>query len=314
MVFVAVVHADTNSCIMRRGKKMRTFSNTKERIKFPCKYNAVRDTVCGSYKVTVTPGNAIEADKNKRYIVKTMFVGVERISDGMKWEGRSDLKIAKKFLDGSKDAPFNKKDGALETTDVFNFGPTTEDDEVSLIEKNNEFEVVFGLYMPGDTWHRRSGFQFNCHSANFQPSGYPDQICGNGTKDEVATFKKANDMKDSRQAVLFHQVFTNMGVVQTNSDCLTTSRTMSNKCDGKEFEAAQQCWQVVGKKRFHRCVTKNLEVPESAMRHCVEYVCSNYTDLNSCHALSDELDGCQELGDISMKVKKHCAPDLAIKS
>ncbi|KAK7108794.1 hypothetical protein V1264_016461 [Littorina saxatilis] len=304
---------EANTCLLRKGKKLRTFGNTNERVKIPCKYHAISATRCGNYKVTVTPGNAIEADKDKRYIVKTMYVGVERISDGMKWEGRSDLKIAEKYLDGAKDAPFIKKDGALNTSEVFNFGPTTQDDQVTLIAKDGSFHVIFSLYEAGSTWQKRSGFQFDCLSADFEPSDYPDQLCGNGTKHEAATFKSDNGFQDRRQATTFYNVFMNQGLAQTDSDCKTTADTMAKKCDGFEYEAAQKCWKIVGRKRFQKCITQNLETPESAMRHCVEYVCSNYTDPNSCHALSDELDGCQNLVGISERVKAHCAPYLSIK-
>ncbi|KAK7106553.1 hypothetical protein V1264_017795 [Littorina saxatilis] len=306
---------DTNRCIMRRGKKLRTFSNTKERIKFPCKYNAIRDTICGDYKITITPGNAIEADKNKRYIVKTVFLGLERISDGMKYEGRSDLKIAKKYIDGIKDAPFNKLDGALEIDQILSFSAGSDDDEVTVYEKNNaSFLFRYGQYMPGDTWHRRSGFEFICLSDNFQPSGYPDQICGNGTKDEVKAFKKSKGYRESRQAVLFHEVFTNDGIIQTDSDCKSTANAISNKCqtDADRWNAAKLCWPVVGKSHFQSCITHNIERPESAMRHCVEYVCSRCTDPNSCLALSEELDGCMELEGVSNYVRSQCAPNLAI--
>ncbi|KAK7106549.1 uncharacterized protein [Littorina saxatilis] len=307
---------DTNRCIMRRGKKLRTFSNTKERIKFPCKYNAVRDTECGSWKITITPGNVIEADKDKRYIVKTVWLGVERVSDGMKWEGRTDLRIAEKYIEGSKPEPFNKKDGALEAKDIFNFAASSSDDKVIVYEKSGQWMFRFNLYSPGDAWHKSSGFEFICLSDNFQPSGFPDQICGNGTKDEVATFKKSKGWKDSRQAVLFHEVFTNDGIAQTDSDCKTTADTISNKCNNTalQWEAARLCWPVVGKSRFHTCVTRNLERPESAMRHCVEYVCSNFTDPNSCFALSEEIDRCQDLEGVSSKVKAQCAPNLSIKA
>ncbi|XP_076467200.1 uncharacterized protein LOC143298270, partial [Babylonia areolata] len=57
-----------NVCEGKNGKKLVTFSDTMEQIKFPCKYNAVRDTVCGSYRVTVSPGNMLENDRNKLYV------------------------------------------------------------------------------------------------------------------------------------------------------------------------------------------------------------------------------------------------------
>ena len=62
----------------------------------PCKYNAIKDTICGDWKVTVTPGNMLDPNRNKLYVIRTMWVGVENVNTGMSWEGRSDLKIARK--------------------------------------------------------------------------------------------------------------------------------------------------------------------------------------------------------------------------
>ncbi|XP_070191362.1 uncharacterized protein [Littorina saxatilis] len=175
--------------------------------------------------------------------------------------------------------------------------------------------IEFGQYEPDDTWHRRSGFRFECYHNNFVPSAYPEQICGNGTKDEVALFKKQNNWTDSRQATIFYNVFTNDGIVQTDSDCASTARAMTNRCKNatQQYEAARLCWPLVAKPRFNMCILRNLERSESAMRHCVEYVCSGFTDPNACDALSEEIDRCQELVGVSYRVRSHCAPYLSIK-
>ena len=83
------------------------------------------------------------------------------------------------YLAGIEEAPFRQKRGALNTSEVFDYGDMNADNEVSLTEKNNEFKITFGLYDPYGDWHKSSGFKFECFSDNFQPSDYPTQLCGN---------------------------------------------------------------------------------------------------------------------------------------
>ena len=83
-------------CHAIKGKKVFTFSNTAEATKFPCKYNAIKSLTCGKWKITLSPGNALDSHRNKKYILRTMYVVVENVNTQLTWEGRSDLKIAKK--------------------------------------------------------------------------------------------------------------------------------------------------------------------------------------------------------------------------
>ena len=75
-------------------------------------------------------------------------------------------------------APFRKKEGTLETSDVFNYGDVNEDNEVSITEKNNQFKITFGLYEIDGDWHKSSAFKFECYSNIFVPTNYPAQLCG----------------------------------------------------------------------------------------------------------------------------------------
>ncbi|KAL8575542.1 hypothetical protein ACOMHN_059606 [Nucella lapillus] len=301
-------------CEAKNGKKLITFSDTLEQIKFPCKYNAVQDTICGSYRITVMPGNMLETNRHKLYVIRTLFVGVKRVSDGLKWEGRTDLKIARKYLEGMKDMPFNKRDGDLELENVFTFGKPNADDEVSLTEKNGEFKITFGLYDPFGKWHKNSKFSFECYSKTFEPADYPTQLCGNGTAKEVKTFKKSMEWRDNRQATIFYNVFTDMGIIQTDNDRMAAQRAMANTCVQKgedlRYKASLMCWPLVGKSSFQRCISGNMDSAISAFRHCVEFVCSGYTDPNSCAALGDELDLCPSLPEVSDTVRSFCKPDL----
>ena len=65
-------------------------------VKFPCKYNAVRHSICGKWKITVSPGNMLETDRNKKYVVRSLWLSAEDVNTKKYWEGRSDLKIARK--------------------------------------------------------------------------------------------------------------------------------------------------------------------------------------------------------------------------
>ena len=82
------------------------------------------------------------------------------------------------YLAGISSSPFNKKGGNLDTKDVFKFGDVNADNEVSLTSKGNTFKITFGLYEPYGSWHKSSGFKFQCFSDNFEPSDYPTQLCG----------------------------------------------------------------------------------------------------------------------------------------
>merc|ERR1711872_682925 len=311
---MASAQASRNVCKAFNGKKLVTFSGTQEMIKFPCRYNAVRDTVCGNWKVTVSPGNMLETIRNKLYVINTMWVGVERISDGKKWEGRTDLKVAQKYLDGLSDTPFNTKDGALNIREVFNFGDQNANMEVSLLEKRGDFKITFNLFEPFGDWHKNSKFSFECYSKKFVPTDYPTQLCGNGTRMEVKGFKKSMEWRENRQATLFYNIFSNMELIQTDSDCQSAQRAMAKRCvrGGQDlrYKASKLCWGLVGKPLYQRCISGNMDSPISAFRHCVEFVCSDYKDPNACEALGDELDMCPELPEVSRTVKQQCKPNL----
>ena len=66
----------------------------------------------------------------------------------------------------------------MDTAEVFDYGDKNATNMVSLIEKNKEFKITFGLYEPYGAWHHSSGFRFECFSSTFIPSGYPTQLCG----------------------------------------------------------------------------------------------------------------------------------------
>jgi len=302
---ICLAAANANEvCRAYQGKTLYTFGKTREMVKLPCKYNAVRRTVCGDWLVTITPGNVLEATRYK-YVTRTLYVGVENIHDSSKWEGRTTLTVAKKYIDGIKPEPFNKKDGQLSASDVFNY--ESDPKTVSLVEKNNQFRIDFGLY--DVTTHKGpSGFTFTCQSDNAELTPYPQQVCGNGTKREVYRYKKEHGLKANRRATLFLNIFTNPQLIQVDSDCSSAANAMTRKCKGLEqqFEASKLCYPILAKKKYYSHILDSLQNPISTFRHCVEFVCSDYKNLDSCAALGDELDDCPTLPVISAKVKATC--------
>ena len=106
------------------------------------------------------------------------------------------------YLAGVRDEPFRQKGGDLSLTDVFDYGDSNADNEVSLTEKNNEFKITFGLFDPDGAWHRSSGFTFECFSDNFLPSDYPTQLCGKDA-DPVSDAVRRSSMKLTD--TLFHR-------------------------------------------------------------------------------------------------------------
>ncbi|XP_076467201.1 uncharacterized protein LOC143298271 [Babylonia areolata] len=133
-------------------------------------------------------------------------------------------------------------------------------------------------------------------------------MCGNGTKREVKTFKQSMEWRENRQATIFYNVFSNMEITQTDYNCASAQRAMAKRCVQKgedlRYKAANLCWPLVGKPPHQRCISGNMDSPISAFRHCVEFVCSGYSDLNSCLALGDELDLCPELPEVSETIRR----------
>jgi len=312
-------NCEKQRCIVRRGKKMRPFANGKEHMKIPCKYHAMKKTRCGDWLITITPGNKLFVDERyKRFVIKSLSMSFEKTTSGRSWQGRTNVNNAMKYIQGDQDEPFIRRDGNMATSEVMVFGANDEEDQVTAYQRNGQWLVRFGLYEEGGTWHRRSGFEFVCLSDDFKPAPFSDQLCGNGTDNEVEDFKRANGWTsalDDRQAVIFHQVMTNKAIEQNDNRCKDVQKMMRKRCSAEDAKkAAQLCWKIVGKDRFLKCVTENLEDPVDAMKHCVAFVCSGMKDRQACNKLADEIDRCHDLNDISVPVRKLCAPKLRINN
>ena len=64
----------------------------------------------------------MEMERGKRYVIKTMWLAVEKLSDGKRWEGRTDLKIARKVstnLFGNPTPPPNENVKRYLPTKIF---------------------------------------------------------------------------------------------------------------------------------------------------------------------------------------------------
>jgi len=309
---------DNNRCILRRGKKLRPFANGLEHVKVPCRYPALKRTRCGDWIINMTPSHKLFGGRRpKTYVVKSVWLAFERIRDGKKWQGRVNVPTAQNFIMGMNDAPVEKVLGDLEMRDVMRFSYADTGDQVTAYEKTGQWLVKFGLYEAGGTWHRRSGFEFVCLDERFEPSSIDAQMCGNGTNHEIATIKRERgwtSAHDDRQAVIFWKIMSDQGVKQTERRCRETQKIMNDRCNNDEerMHAARLCWKLTAKKRFIRCVMDNMEEPEDAMKHCVQFVCSGFTDRDACKKLADEIDRCQELNGVSIPVRKTCKAKLRI--
>ncbi|KAL8624965.1 hypothetical protein ACOMHN_039852 [Nucella lapillus] len=51
----------------------------------------------------------------------------------------------------------------------------------------------------------------------------------NGTKREVKAFKKTMEWRENRQATLFYNIFSDMGIIQTDTDCISAQRAMARR-------------------------------------------------------------------------------------
>lgn len=309
-VLLAVTYGKNHECSLSMGKKLKTFSNTKEEVKFGCKFHAVRDTVCGDYTVTMTPGLKLmpKGGKGKHvYAVEKMYLAVKK-ENGDKLRCRTDRKKVSKYLAGTKTIPFNKKDGNLELTDVYEFSKDEKKQQITVKAKNEDFTITFRQFDGKDL--DSSAVSFVCHSDPFVPTDFPIQMCGNKTKKEVKTMKKDMEFKGNRRAITALSVFGNDDLVQTDSDCRMANSIMTTKCDGLQTDAMKYCWPIVYKANFIKCTLKWNHFPKVVFKNCVDFVCSNYTSSDACDELSDQLDGCPKLTGVSDKVKEKCSSDM----
>merc|ERR1712121_311704 len=203
-----------------------------------------------------------------------------------------------------------QKDGRLDTKDVFRFpDPKRNHNDVVIEEKGGDFTLSFGLFDPDRNWHESSYFHFECKAQRFEPSDYPEQLCGNGTKNDVKGFKNKKEWKEYRIATLFLNVFSSeASLTQTDRDSAAASNVMTNRCGNaaQQYQASALCWPLLGDKRWQRKLSRNGDNPIFAFRNCVEFVCSKFKDGASCRALSEQLDSIPCLKGVSEEVDNKC--------
>ncbi|XP_076444874.1 uncharacterized protein LOC143282885 [Babylonia areolata] len=309
---LALTYGADQVCKLTDGHKLQTFSKTKEKVKFGCKFHALKGTVCGDYNITLAPGLKLmpKGAKAKKdiYVLDRMYLAVKK-ENGDKLRCRTNMKKIGKYLDGKENyLPLKKLDGNLDLTDVYEFSKDEKKREVTLVTKNKDFTIAFGLY--DDKTLGSTYFSFTCHADTFTPTNFPTQLCGNGTKKEVKLMKKAIELKGNRKAVTTLSVFSDEKLVQMDAECQVAASTMSTKCEGLQDDASKYCWPIVFKASFIKCIRKLNLYPRTVFKNCVDFVCSNYTNAFTCGELSDQLEGCPKLKGISDKVDK-CSADMA---
>ncbi|KAL8613662.1 hypothetical protein ACOMHN_029754 [Nucella lapillus] len=311
VVAVMVTAKDGRVCELTGGKTLKTFGGTKEIVKTPCKFQAVRRTICGRYMVTVTPGLVL-LPKGKRhvFVVKKLFIGVNRLKDGSKLEGQMTIRTATLYLDESRDVPFKHLDGNLAINTVYKFD--RENREVVMKPKNDDFTIKFKPYNFAST--SSSTFSFECNHDKFVPSSYPTQLCGNGTKNENEAMKRSLGFKGEREALTIHNIFNTDVVAQSDADCSSASRIMFHRCQIPPLEAANLCYPLTDNARFVKCIAKYLGSPAKAFNKCVDFVCSNFTGKAACDELSAELENCPALRGVYPKMQQvpSCADNMVI--
>lgn len=297
-------------CSATSGKLLQQFAGKKYRMRFPCKYNAVRNQVCGAYSVTVSPTNALTV--KGKYIITSLWLGLTEIATGKKWEGRTSVKIATKYLKEFKDVPFNTKFSSVGFTfaTLFDVTPGTEN-YVEVKAKNGDFRVKFGVY-DSILEHKASGFEFECYrGTTLNP--YPDQICGNDTVKSIRNLRMdALAVQKPIEAILY-DVFANPDniVAQPYSDhCQRAENTLRSRCEGRQLEAIKYCWRIVGSPRHTNCFATDFHHAGEVFWHCLEFVCSNFEVEPFCPNLAAALDLCPDIYLLSDKVKQVCDPDL----
>lgn len=297
------------SCEITKGEKFEPVNGKDAKLDFPCKFNAIRQK-CGPWEVRISPGNIYIPP---RYILNTVWVEVSKGDDNNTkyWEGRTYTKTAVKYINDAGDVrePFAKKEGNLNTEDVFNYSKSQGD--VTATAVDGSFSITFGPYDPEGSKHRNVAMKFTCNT-NDAPSGFPDTLCGGFDAKEVDVraaelgFKTGSKLKaDQRDKTYYYTAFTDLTTDQSpNPTCRLVAETMVNECasDAKRVEAINRCYTILYSKPHRECATKFSCNIIDVFYNCVKTVCSDFKDKVSCEALGEAIDMCRAFPDLSEQV------------
>ncbi|KAK7107461.1 uncharacterized protein [Littorina saxatilis] len=281
------------------GKMLQQFNGRKESTAMPCKYHAVR-TKCGKYFVNLTPGNIFVHPK---YRLNTLWLGVRELDTDKEWEGRTDNKVAVKFFNGWKSELFNKKDGVLNTEDVLTFSKDAMGTHATA--KNGDFKVTFVPWDPENDNFPLSKWRFECNADDFEPASYPDQVCGSADKRETVERTEMLGF-DERTQTVFHDVFTNTNITQTNPKCANATMMLTEMCTEQQRKTAIiTCGQILSSLKHTKCLTKYTCDPMDVFVDCIDWVCSDFSDDAACERVGMGIDMCRTFrdGNLTMRVE-----------
>ncbi|KAK7107464.1 hypothetical protein V1264_015388 [Littorina saxatilis] len=308
-------------CQSNRGENLIQFNGRNQDIFFPCKYWALHRQQCGKYIINLSPGNRWIFPK---YQLDTIWLAVENSETGKVWEGRTTNKLAVKFFNsaGQRDL-FNKKDGSVATSDVFEFG---KDEGVGVFIKDKEdtFKVTF---TPWDPSNRKafpnSDWKFECFDENAPLTNeYPAQLCGGEGKRLVMTRAKEDfDLPNRfRMNAIYFDTLTNPDIVHTNPKCTNATDILLNTCqsDAQRLLVINNCKTILHDQRHTECVTNYNCDPMDVFNACVMWGCTGtgFDPANKamCHEVAEGIDFCPEFaqsGNLSARVEAaNCYKDF----
>ncbi|XP_025098662.1 uncharacterized protein LOC112566615 isoform X1 [Pomacea canaliculata] len=286
-------------CGLEKGKRLDTFSEDTDRLKIPCKYNAVRQT-CGRYFINVTPGNDIRSDTGE-YYVDTMWVSVTDTETKQTWEGRTSTKIAQKAISDPARSPFNTKTNQLDINSICTTGTNEDTNQVYLIEKNGLFSISFGVYEEGGRKSKTSTWDFECNDSNVELVPYPEQACGNLTEDVVKNIRKDMDFSQDNEVYMYY-VLNNKPIAQTSAICKSLEDIFANdRCGDREALAIHSCYKIVYSGPIYKKLLRFGTDPKTVWKACIDYVCSDFTDQVTCEYLGEALDEVKKPSDLIAK-------------
>ncbi|XP_025098667.1 uncharacterized protein LOC112566617 [Pomacea canaliculata] len=306
-VLLMYTHAQIQ-CGLEKGKRLDTFSEDTDRLKIPCKYNAVRQT-CGRYFINVTPGNDIRSDTGE-YYVETMWVSITDTETKQKWEGRTSTKIAQKAINDPARSPFQTKTNELDINSICTIGANEDTNQVYLMEKNGLFSISFGVYEEGGRKSKTSTWEFECNDNNVELAPYPQQVCGNLTEDVVKNIRKDMDFSQDNEVYMYY-VLNNKAIAQTSEVCKYLEETFTTgRCKAREALAVHLCYRVVYSGFIYKKLLRFGTDPKYVWKACIDYVCSDFTDQVTCEYLGEALDEVKKPSDtIAKKIEENnCYP------
>jgi len=290
------VHAKAVSCYTNRGENLIQFNTKNQDLMIPCKYNALKAQQCGKWKITLSPGNIWMYPK---YQLDTLHMFFEN-DKGDFWEGRITNKLAVHWLANPKGEPVATRDGNIKKLKKFFRFKKDKKATVTIADKKNEFKISFTPWDPSArAKFPNSEWRFDCNVDGVKLNPFPDQMCGNETRNVVEDIAKQQfglGTNFQNLALLF-ATFTNPEIAHTDPMCSAATDVMVKKCsnDQQRMNVIKNCQPILGIKNHAECISAGEAcTPMETFLACVKWGCTDFSrkEKDLCYDVATQIDMC----------------------